>query len=285
MLKRIFSVVLALVMVMGAFAMNASAADEVIYGDVTGEGKVNSQDALTVLQVATGLSEITNYKTGIADTNADGKINSSDALKILQLATGNITSFNKSYDNTLKAKYVDPVFAHGAFTFNVTMTDESVGEFDMVFSTDGKAKVIATIIMFMEIVPVEVRMLHRDGKNYQVVPSVSWGLEKAQGSYCEIEDDIGLLFDNYVMLFTTEMIYGSTTKKTVDGVKYDCETFYNENNACFEFYFNGNELELLVVSNGDTVQTFDVSHLEKGADASRLVIPSDCVYDESLVTG
>lgn len=285
MFKRIISVVLALVMVMSAFVMNASAADDVIYGDVTGEGKVNSQDALTVLQVATGLSEITNYQTAIADTNADGKINSSDALSILQLATGIISSFNKSYANTLKAKNVDPVFDSGAYTFNVTMTEESVGEFDMVFSTDGKAKVIATVIMFMELIPIEVRMLHLNGKNYQVVPSISLGLEKVQGAYCEIEDDISLLFDNYVMLFTTDMIYGSKTKKTVDGTKYDCETFYNENNACFEFYFNGNELELLIVSNDGVTQTFDVSNLERGADASRLIIPSDCVYDETLVTG
>lgn len=283
MFKRIIAVILALVMAMGVFAMNASAAEEVVYGDLTNDGNVNSQDALKVLQASTGLVDLTNYEMAIADTNADGKANSSDALFILQKATGLVESFNKNYANTLKATKIDPVFDNGAFTFNVTMTEESAGEFDIIFSTDGKSKVMATVIMF-GLIPIEYWLLHTDGKNYQVVPSIDLGRDnKFQGAYCETEDDIATIFDSYVMLFTADVIYGSKANKTVDGTKYVCETFYNENGACFEYYFLGNELELLIVSNNGTTQTFDVSDFEKGADTSRLVIPSDCVYDDSML--
>lgn len=61
----------------------------VVRGDITGEGKINSSDALAVLQHAVQSVVITEgSKLNASDINFDGKINSSDALAILQISVG-----------------------------------------------------------------------------------------------------------------------------------------------------------------------------------------------------
>ena len=62
-------------------------------GDVNSDGRINSNDALLVLQAATGLTQFSANQKSLADVASDGKVNSSDALKILQYATGKITKF------------------------------------------------------------------------------------------------------------------------------------------------------------------------------------------------
>ena len=62
-------------------------------GDVNNDSKINSSDALFVLQAATGSTTLSEKQIVAADVNKDKKINSSDALKILQFATGIITKF------------------------------------------------------------------------------------------------------------------------------------------------------------------------------------------------
>ncbi|MBQ8227721.1 MAG: dockerin type I repeat-containing protein [Clostridia bacterium] len=291
MFKKVISLVLALVMAMGVFAMNASAATDVVYGDVNKDGAINAGDALEVLQSSTGLKDLTNYNMAIADVNSDAKANSSDALLILQYATGLVLSFNKDYANTLKATKIDPVFANDAFTFSVAMEDESVGNFDMVFSTDGKSKAITSVINFQGILPIDLSMLHTNGKNYQVVGAIDVEIlgkkERVEhtGTYCEIEENVDEIFDGYVRLFTSKAIFGSSVKRTVDGKEYVCETFYNEAGASFEYYFLNGKLAIATISNNGTTQTFKVTNLEKGVDASKLVIPSDYTEDDFFLKG
>lgn len=55
-------------------------------GDVNGDKKVNSQDALLVQQHAVGLITLTADQKKRADMNSDGKYNSTDALMILKKA-------------------------------------------------------------------------------------------------------------------------------------------------------------------------------------------------------
>lgn len=59
-------------------------------GDVNGDKKVNSSDALIILRHTTGYQNIVKNEVDFlnADVNGDGYINSSDALVILQIATG-----------------------------------------------------------------------------------------------------------------------------------------------------------------------------------------------------
>ncbi|MBP3327617.1 MAG: dockerin type I repeat-containing protein [Clostridia bacterium] len=62
-------------------------------GDVNSDGRINSNDALLVLQASTGLLTLSDNQKKFAEVTNDGKVNSSDALKILQFATGKLTKF------------------------------------------------------------------------------------------------------------------------------------------------------------------------------------------------
>lgn len=62
-------------------------------GDVNKDGKINSADALLVLQYSVGSITLNDEKKALADVNNDKKINSADALKILQYSVGTINKF------------------------------------------------------------------------------------------------------------------------------------------------------------------------------------------------
>ena len=59
-----------------------------VRGDTDMNGKVNSSDALVVLQYAVGTRDLGPARKLSGDMNGDEKINSSDALEILQFAVG-----------------------------------------------------------------------------------------------------------------------------------------------------------------------------------------------------
>lgn len=62
-----------------------------MYGDVTGDKRVNSSDALYVLQATVGQRTFDVNQKLCADVNKDNKVNSNDALKILQYSVGIIS--------------------------------------------------------------------------------------------------------------------------------------------------------------------------------------------------
>lgn len=76
-----------------AFKFNPKSTIPNKIGDINTDGKINSADALLVLQSSTGIITLTDTQKLLADVNKDGRINSTDALLILQYATGKITSF------------------------------------------------------------------------------------------------------------------------------------------------------------------------------------------------
>lgn len=59
-----------------------------LMGDVNGDGKINSSDALAVLQHSVAISSLTGAKLTAADLDANGNVNSADALKILRISVG-----------------------------------------------------------------------------------------------------------------------------------------------------------------------------------------------------
>lgn len=65
----------------------------VTLGDVDGNGKVNSVDALYVLRNFAGNYTFTADQTYAADVDGNSRVNSVDALYIVRLFTGNITKF------------------------------------------------------------------------------------------------------------------------------------------------------------------------------------------------
>ena len=57
-------------------------------GDIDGNEKINSTDALMVLRHSAGIEPLTGYSLERADVTRDGAVNSTDALKILQYKVG-----------------------------------------------------------------------------------------------------------------------------------------------------------------------------------------------------
>ncbi|MBQ8783816.1 MAG: dockerin type I repeat-containing protein [Clostridia bacterium] len=57
-------------------------------GDINNDSKVNSRDALILLQYSVGLATLDKTQKQYADMNGDKKYNSSDALEVLQKAVG-----------------------------------------------------------------------------------------------------------------------------------------------------------------------------------------------------
>lgn len=62
-------------------------------GDIDADGKINSSDALLVLQHSAGRAKLTGDRFTRADVNKDKSVNSSDALRILQYSVGQISKF------------------------------------------------------------------------------------------------------------------------------------------------------------------------------------------------
>lgn len=91
LLKKVVSLVLVVLMALSCIVF-ASAAG-VVYGDVNSDTKINSSDALLVLQHSVQSIRLEGDQFTAADVNADEKINAGDALSILQYAVGTINKF------------------------------------------------------------------------------------------------------------------------------------------------------------------------------------------------
>ena len=135
--KKLMSLALSTAMVFSCFAASAvqSSAAVIRYGDVDGNDKINSADALAVLKHSVGIFELDSDKQLRADTNGDKRINSADALLILKYSIGFIKSFPveesgvKTADEILKM-YSDAVAKSReekpSYTFEATTATKDV---------------------------------------------------------------------------------------------------------------------------------------------------------------
>ena len=89
-MKKIFTSILCFILA-AAFCINSMAA--VNFGDVNGDKKINSSDALQVLRHSVGSVSLKGDYLKAADVSGDGKVNSSDALLILNYSVGKISRF------------------------------------------------------------------------------------------------------------------------------------------------------------------------------------------------
>lgn len=88
-MKKLFSILSAAVIVLSVAAVMAFAVgDGKNRGDVNGDGKVDSADAMLVMKHDAGLLSLSKDENKRADLNGDGKIDSCDAVYILRIAAG-----------------------------------------------------------------------------------------------------------------------------------------------------------------------------------------------------
>ena len=59
-----------------------------LFGDVNGDGTINSSDALLTIEHSVGLRKLSDAKVKLADIDKDSKVTSSDAFIILKISTG-----------------------------------------------------------------------------------------------------------------------------------------------------------------------------------------------------
>ena len=70
-----------------------NSASVITYGDMDGDGKASSADALEILKAVVGNVTLTDEQTILADVDGDEKISSVDALYILKKVVGKIDKF------------------------------------------------------------------------------------------------------------------------------------------------------------------------------------------------
>lgn len=92
-MKKLFSFVLALVMLItavpfGSLVASAVDTDDLVLGDGNGDGKMTAIDARIVLQIAAGLVVANDEQMITLDYNKDGNISAQDARKILRKVAG-----------------------------------------------------------------------------------------------------------------------------------------------------------------------------------------------------
>lgn len=121
--KKSLCIFLAAITVFSVSGMFASAAETLpkdasyISGDATGDGIINSSDALAIINHVTELIPITDIvRRTAADVTGDNKLTSTDALLILNFKVGNITTdaFTRKNYNVQKIAnlYYDPYTGH-----------------------------------------------------------------------------------------------------------------------------------------------------------------------------
>lgn len=84
--KNVAIIILCCIILVSSVLVSATGTAK--FGDLNGDGNVNSGDALLVLQHSTGLIEFENHLLKAADVNNDGKVTASDALVMLQISVG-----------------------------------------------------------------------------------------------------------------------------------------------------------------------------------------------------
>lgn len=89
-MKKAISILMAIVLVMVSTVFVIAGNNQ--KGDANKDGKINSADALLILQYVVG--QKSSIDKDLADVNSDGKINSNDALQVLQIVVGVIKTTN-----------------------------------------------------------------------------------------------------------------------------------------------------------------------------------------------
>lgn len=293
-MKKIISVLLTIAVIAGMFAFGASAQGTYLYGDADGDKKINSADALAVLQHSTGIKTFSRTQKAIADVDMNNVVNSADALEILKYSVSIISEFKKDYSKTLKYKKVDTIINTGTYTIklNAVVEDQDTS---FIFTAKGKEKAVSSSVkvnikemlgdedlgVLAILLPsgetdFEMRFYtDKNGKNYMLFPLLKL--------YCEVEADMvpNVLAD---MLFAAEYVFEKSTEKTEGGKAVTEETFIVDSDADMTYKFVSGSLSKVSLVNDEGATDFNVKSISASADTSLLGIPSGYIYSSELAS-
>ncbi len=100
-MKRLIGLLLIFTLLLGLLSPLATAVSAVAYGDLSGDGRSSSEDALMVLKSVVGKLVLTEEQKQAADVDANQKVNSADALMILQRVVGKIERYPAEEINSM----------------------------------------------------------------------------------------------------------------------------------------------------------------------------------------
>ncbi len=142
-MKRIISFLLAAVITAGCFCISSSA--QATAGDMTGDGIVNSQDALDILMITVGQKESSAELLEIGDIDRSGDFSSVDALFVLMYSIGEkIAVQGISADKTEVTAKPGDTFTVSAYVFPILAENLNVqfaSSDEKVASVDKNGKV------------------------------------------------------------------------------------------------------------------------------------------------
>lgn len=158
-MKKVLCIILAAVMALAAVSANglsvfaADKSEKYIVGDVNSDGKINSADALLILQFAAGLKDFSAEQKTAADISNDGSVNSEDAYAVLKLRADTVLD-NAGIDlkaySELGYSYLYNVIANYKEFINEVGTDGT--KIPMIISSDqhGTIKADCTVFKFID---------------------------------------------------------------------------------------------------------------------------------------
>lgn len=257
-MKKIISILLALISVLSLFAVTASAR---ALGDVNGDGATNSVDALQILNYAVGNPTTINEK--YADVNGDGAINSSDALVILTISVG---SYTEPTNVDLVPEVIAPVFASGKYTLTMTISEKdntgAVTQTPVTIMVDGNKFSFTTQTEFgntrLFVVDGVIKIAFSDHHFTVIVPKEYLG-------------DLGFDSIDFGDLDLTEgTTYVKSRYVTEGGKTYTVDRYKSSDSSFCDYYFlNGSWVKSETLdASGTVVSTRTITEFKKGVDVS-----------------
>lgn len=244
-MKKLFCVLLTL----GILLTSTITAFAATKGDVNSDGKLNSSDALAILQYSVG-SNPKKFNKNVADMNNDSKINSSDALSVLKISVG-LVDGNAT---TLRDEVIASVIEDRKFTISMTIIGEGE-EIPATVTMDGNNFAAALSLDGMD-----SRSITKGGKTYIAFDYLGTKM------YMETDDDMGV--GDFINTESDNDTYVKTTTVKDGSKTYTCEEYKSTDGTVTKYYFEGKKWVRQEIIDGSTISIIKIHELKDSVDRS-----------------
>ena len=265
--KRIFALILSLVLALSAGLTAFAAAS----GDLTGDNKIGTGDARDILRAAIGLDTLSAAKKDAADVNLDGSVTTADARMALRVAVGLEKTDGKLYTNQYD------VLRSGFFYTELTVTD-SAGAQDLLIGASADATYLRMMFADAELKQefgvdaIEINLLFKGEKAYLLDPA-----NRAYGEFPFEEmgmskDELGDVTEAKEMFSRFPALDKATSKETGKYKDTNCTVYtFHADTGSLKVYMDGKKL--LAIAEYNEKNALDVLYEFR---AVALTVPTAC---------